>query len=208
MGDYNSLVYCIRCNTTDECYIGSTFYSIEERIKTHENGLTYFLRNKCNYTSSFQIIIRNNFVIEILEKFNTNKKNLLKFEQDYINLYKYNGEKVVNIINSFISVEDKIEKKKEYNKEYNQNNSEKIKEYRIENSEKIKQYYKNNSEKIKEKQKQYNKNNSEQIKEYQKQYDKERLQKITCKYCYSISSLMNIKKHQKTKKCIDAKYFI
>ena len=33
MGDYNSVVYCIRCNLTNECYIGSTFKSIEERLK-------------------------------------------------------------------------------------------------------------------------------------------------------------------------------
>ena len=71
--------------------------------------------------------------------------------------------------------------------EYYQENKEKITEYQ-------KEYYHNNKEQLKEKQKEYTNNNKEYFNNY---YNK----KITCD-CGCLTSLNNIKRHQKSSKHI------
>jgi len=102
--------------------------------------------------------------------------------------------------------QDNRDKISEYNKQYNQDNREKISEQR-------KQYYQDNRDKFLEKQKQYQQDNHDEYLENMKQYyqdNREKIlenikQKITCEICGFIGTKHHLKRHQKTKKCMDAK---
>ena len=71
-------------------------------------------------------------------------------------------------------------------KEYREDNKEKI-------AEKIKKYYEDNKEKIKEQKKEYYENNKEKLYE-----------KVICDKCGCESTKNHLKRHQKTKKCINS----
>jgi hypothetical protein len=81
------------------------------------------------------------------------------------------------------------------------------KEYRKENTDKIKEYLKNNSEKIKKQVKIYYENNYENIINYAKDYREKNYEKINekinCDMCDCLINKRGIKRHQKTKKCIN-----
>jgi len=62
-------------------------------------------------------------------------------------------------------------------------------------AERTKQYYKDNRDKKSEYNKQYHENNKERI-------SKKRKEKIICSYCGVFTGKYNIKRHQKTKKCL------
>ena len=87
------------------------------------------------------------------------------------------------------------ENNKDKIKEYRENNKDKLAEYKKQycenNKDKIKEYYENNKDKIK----QYYENNKERISEQQKQ-------KIICPICGVFTRKYTIKRHQKTKKCL------
>ena len=142
-------VYMIKCNITNECYIGSSVQKNKnDRLKCH--------KTKSNQCSSKQIIDRNNYEFIILEDIlDIDKKKLNIIEQKYMNKYD-----CINKQRAYISEEQRKENQKKYGKEYNK-------------TDKRKQYYENNKEKIKEKTKQYYENNKEKIKEKRKDYFKE-----------------------------------
>jgi len=85
-------------------------------------------------------------------------------------------------------------------KEYYENNKEQIiernKKYNKNNKEKIKQYYEDNKEQIIEISKKRYEANKEQIAERQNE-------KVICDHCGCYSTKTNLKRHQKTKKCIN-----
>jgi len=49
-------IYKITSTETDDIYIGSTFQSLEERIKSHNNDYKKWLNDKFKYVTSFEII--------------------------------------------------------------------------------------------------------------------------------------------------------
>ena len=122
-------IYEIRCNQTDEVYIGSTSRTLEERLKSH---ISESKRNETQRrTTSSPIIERDNYVIKELDSTNIEEK---RFE-----LERYYIENIPNCINKYIPTrtdkeyyDDNKEKNKIYKKEYREKNKEKIKEKRKE----------------------------------------------------------------------------
>tara|TARA_R110000787_G_scaffold106302_1_gene213963 strand:+ start:356 stop:892 length:537 start_codon:yes stop_codon:yes gene_type:complete len=122
MIDYkNGIIYRLVCNDTGEVYIGSTTYSIEDRLKIHQQP-----NQGC---CSKQIIDRNNYAIEILETYPCDSKHeLRRKEGEY--------QKTMKCINLRIAgrtdaeyYKDNKERRCEYGRIYHQENIERLKEY-------------------------------------------------------------------------------
>jgi len=179
------IIYKIKCNITNEIYIGSSI-NFNDRINKHK-CLKY------NVCKSKQIIERNNYNFYILDK--REFPNILSL-QLLENLYIIIGKKYCNCINHRLAYSNKnIEK-----------HNEKI--YRIKNKEReklrSKEYRENNIEKEKLIRKKYKDSHKEEIKEYEKiryqrkkDYYKRRLCCIKCRKELAYGNLKNhiIRKH-------------
>jgi hypothetical protein len=142
-------VYMIKCNITNECYIGSS-------VQKYKNIRFNCHKGKYNTCISKQIINRNNYEFIIIEDIlDIDKKELRIKEQEYMDKYD-----CINKQRAYISEEQKKEYDRQYNKEYNKTN----KEYR-------KEYKKKHNKKYKEQQKEYYINNKEYRKDYFKEYN-------------------------------------
>jgi hypothetical protein len=96
MSDYSqSKVYIIRCDETEEVYIGSTIQTLSERLKSHKNDYRKWLNNRFPYVSSFEIVKYDSCSIELLEYYQCNNGDeLRKKEGEYIRKY---SDKCVNM---------------------------------------------------------------------------------------------------------------
>lgn len=119
------IIYKIKCYTTQDFYIGSTF-NINHRITQHQDK-----KNRCR---SRHIIKRNNYKFEILHTVLTDNEISLKL---YENLYILVGWKTNKCINCKIAYN--IFNNKEYRKLYTLKNKDKIKKYYQQNREHINQ---------------------------------------------------------------------
>jgi hypothetical protein len=91
----NCKVYKIISSNTDNIYIGSTCFEIEDRLNKHIIDYNFYEKYKHHYCSSFEIIKKGNYKIILLEE-NIRKIDILRKEAEYIN---NNLTKCVNIIN-------------------------------------------------------------------------------------------------------------
>lgn len=181
------VVYKIFNDNNNKTYIGSTFKSINERLKQHVNEYNRYLNGKFNFVSSFDIIKDGGYKIDMISMHNNiNKYDLRKFEKEAIIEHRKNDFNIVNKhIPNTLNYENGIE---EYNKEYYINNKDKLNEYQ-------KEYYDTNKEKIKEYKKEYYDTNKEKINEYNKE-------KFICSICNGRYTKSNKAQHLKTKKHI------
>jgi hypothetical protein len=130
------IIYKIICKTTGNIYIGSSFNTVEERIKSHEFDYCKFLGGVNKTLTSFIILKENNYSYEVIEKVRVeNATELTKIEGKYIKKFKGEG---LPIVNKIVAGRTR--------KEYYDDNAETIREN-------VKKYYKDNCEKIREKRK-------------------------------------------------------
>ena len=175
-------IYNIRCSYDDSLiYVGSTINTLAKRMYRHRSA------KKC---SLYQYVNGDwkNWYIELFEEYPCNNKQLLE---------KREGEVIreIGTINKSIAgrtpkewYEDNREKIIEIQKEHYQVNREKITEYK-------KEYRQANKEKIAEKNKEYRQENKEKIAEQRKKI-------IKCDICGCESRINDLKRHQKSKKCM------
>ena len=202
----NSVIYKIKHNEDYDdtnIYVGSTTnfkhrknehksYCNNEKSK-HYNVFVYqFIRDNGNW---------DNWVMIPIEKYSCNdKKELLIRERHHIDLLRPKLNQVIPTRNHKERYEVNKEKLKDYFKQYHIDNKEKL-------NEKTKQYYHNNKEKVLEKSKEYYESNKEEIKEKSKEYRKANKEKIAekaiCDHCGCQIREHNLKRHQKTNKCIN-----
>lgn len=184
-------IYKIVCNTTDEMYIGSTIKTLKERLTQHKVD-----NNSC---ISRNIIVRDNYKIDLIKEYPCNSKYELEEEER-----KYILEnKCINITIPHRTKEEYYENNKdkilEQNKEWRDNNKEEILKQK-------KEYYENNKKTILEKNKEYRKINKEKIKEYRKNNEEKirekKSEQIKCE-CGCMISRGVLAKHRRTKKHID-----
>jgi hypothetical protein len=140
------IIYKIKCNTTQEFYIGSSF-NINERISTHKN---------LTHCKSRDIIKRNNYQFIILQNIETDNKKSLEL---YENLYIIIGWKTGRCVNTKLAYTSKKYKKwvisvkhRERHNETNRRNYHKnIEIYRELGRKNHKKYYEKNKDIIKQK---------------------------------------------------------
>jgi hypothetical protein len=62
-----ALIYQIKCDTTQQSYIGSTKMSLERRMYAHEHLCIQWKNGRANFCSSYPLIEANNYKTSILE---------------------------------------------------------------------------------------------------------------------------------------------
>ena len=96
-------IYKIVSNECDKVYIGSTFQNINIRFSKHKHDLKRWRDGRFRYVSSFEIIGKypDAQIIELSSYDNISKKQLLKYEDEFIK-----NNNTVNIKRPFRSIED------------------------------------------------------------------------------------------------------
>jgi hypothetical protein len=181
MPDYQlSKVYQIVCLTTGEKYIGSTTQAtLALRLGGHCRGYKQWKNGKAYLITSYPIIERGNYQIELLELYPCNSKDELNAREGH---YIRTNDCVNKII---IGRTDKewrevnkgkiAEKAKVYYAENKDEILEQKKTYRIDHTNERKKYYELNKTKLCEYNKTYQDINRDKIKEKQKtQYQPEK----------------------------------
>jgi hypothetical protein len=190
----SGIIYKIICNETNECYVGSTQQSLNQRMSVHK----CLAKNSC---SSKQIIERNNYKAEIIEAVNygDDKKILRQKEREW-------SDKLdcVNKIRPYASQREKQDSKNINTKKWRENPENKEKEKTQHQTEEgklirnasTKKYYKTDKGKTKKaesdkkyregehreellaKKREYNLKNKEEIAEKKKLYREANKEKI------------------------------
>ena len=181
-------IYCLDENIKD-CYIGSTnnFYRRKLQHKHDCNNI-----NSNNYTFKVYEFIRanggwENFDFMILEQFENKiiKKDLEKIEGQYIKNNNSNLNCNIAGRSQKTHYEDNKMHFTNYKKEWYNKNKEKLSEKAKENYQKNKSYRQT-----------LNKQNYEKTKE-------KLSEKVKCEFCKCVIRKDCLKRHQKTKKCLD-----
>ncbi len=167
----NGKIYKIVCNTTNECYIGSTTQTLCKRLATHVQDYKKYLKSNHGFVTSYPILERGNYNIILLEEVNCeNREQLHRAERKHIE---------TNVcLNHCIPTRDW----KEYREANQQKHDEYMTQWKNENKEHIKEWRKDYNEVNKERNKISRKlylsqRTEEQIvrdKEKKKEYDKQR----------------------------------
>ena len=187
MPDYQlGKIYKIVDNTNSNVYIGSTCSpTLKQRLSGHISDYKRYLKGKCNYVTSFDIIKNNDYEILLEESFPCDYKDeLLARERYWCKKIKCVNKNKPGLINEL----GQVEYNKQYNKQYYVENQEQI-------NEKNKQYYVEHQDHLKEKVKQYQKDHREQIRRYKNT-------KCDCK-CGGKYTLACKSNHVKTSKHIE-----
>ena len=77
-------IYKIIDMTSDDIYIGSTCEpTLARRLAGHVRNYKTYLKGKCNFVTSFKIIQKGNYDIQLIEAFPCNSKDELHSREGY-----------------------------------------------------------------------------------------------------------------------------
>jgi hypothetical protein len=194
-------IYTIR-NIKDDTmiYVGSTIDGLSKRFYKHKMEC----KSEQSKITLHKLIINNDWsdwYIELYEMYPCNNKKELERREGQV--IREIGTINKNIAGRTIKewCEDNNDKLKKYYKEWYNDNKEEI-------SQKSKEYYNNNKEEKLEYQKKYTENNFNKIKEYHKEWREKNIdkikEKVCCGICGSFVCNSGLKRHQQTKKCMEA----
>ena len=74
-------IYVIKNKEDDEIYIGSTIQTLKERLRGHKRDYKKWVSGKYHYVSSFDILEKKDFYIELLYNFSCNSKKELEKQE-------------------------------------------------------------------------------------------------------------------------------
>ena len=206
-------VYKIICLNSEIkwCYVGST-KNYNKRKLQHKTNC--YNKKSDSYNKKAYCFIRankgfDNFKFEIIEEYEKYDKIKLRERELFFIDKTWNIN--ANKLRPYTKDDNKLKRYRESSNKYRKKNREKIsqkqKEYREKNKEKIKEYRENNKEKSKE----YHEKNKEILSQKKKEYrekNKEKINlkkkvKINCIFCGKLSSKSNMKRHQRSKFCLN-----
>jgi hypothetical protein len=91
---YIGNIYRLKCLSTNTQYIGSTLRSLRTRLHQHEWFYKHYNQGtRSQFYTSFKILKRDNYIIELIEQVNFDHISELKQREQY---YILNSENVVN----------------------------------------------------------------------------------------------------------------
>ena len=120
-------IYKIVCRITGEVYVGSTCEkTLARRLVAHRSACKiYHEQNKGNYFSSFQIILRGDYYIDLLENFQCNNSDeLRKKEREY-----FDRIECINKCRPFLYHTDLLDDARQYREQRTDEEKEEIKIY-------------------------------------------------------------------------------
>tara|TARA_R100000951_G_C2640034_1_gene180617 strand:- start:1318 stop:1911 length:594 start_codon:yes stop_codon:yes gene_type:complete len=189
----NSKIYRIVSNATDKVYIGSTYQALSSRMSGHRKEFKRYMNGLVTaFCTSYSILEYGDAEIILIENCPCETKEELRARERF---HIENN----NCVNKNIPGRGK----KEYLREYYGKNKE------IMNA-KQREYYEKNKETISTKQREYHEENKEIINAKHREYyekNKEviseiRNEKIVCEFCGCEVRKYNLKRHQRSKKCL------
>ena len=117
MNKYQSgKIYKIIDNTSDMIYVGSTYKTLQQRLKKHEATFKAFKAGKYHFVTVFKIFENNNYKIELVELYPCENRKQLELNEGKI--IKDCRNKKLHIVNKCIVGQ--------LQNEYYQNNKNKI----------------------------------------------------------------------------------
>ena len=186
-----SCVYKITCLIPENkwCYIGST-KNYNKRKSEHKRNC--YNKKSCKYNKKAYCFIRankgfDNFKFEIIEKYEKyDKMKLRERELFYIDkTWDINA----NFERPYSKNDNRLTRDKEHAKKKYKKHKEKI-------LQRNKEWREKNKEKISQRDKEYREKNKEII-------NLKRKVKINCIFCSKLSSKSNMKRHQRSKYCLN-----
>jgi hypothetical protein len=179
--DYSkTFIYKLCCNDINikEIYVGHST-DFKSRNQDHKTSCNNPNNKKYNYYK-YKFIRDNggyeNWKMIKLYDYPCNSKREAEAEEDKT-MRELNAS--LNSHRAFLTEEERIEQNKQYNEKFRENNKEYLKQYE-----------------------EKRKNEPKRI-EYNKQYNEKRKnEKVKCEFCNSELRLDNLKRHQKTIKCL------
>jgi len=210
--DYSkAVVYKICCKDIDikDCYVGSTT-CLRNRKNKHKSNCNNE-KNKEYNKPTYQFIRDNggwnNWEVVMLEEYPECKsgEELLKYEREYMEMLCATLNKQVPSRTQKEYREDNREKLQVYFQEYHEKNKEKL-------NAKRREWHENNKEEQNAKMREYHEKNKEKenvksrewYEKHREETNAKRREKVECEFCKRIVNKGNIKKHQKTQKCLKA----
>ena len=77
----NGKIYKVVCLDTGRIYIGSTYLTLEHRLKIHETDYKTYLNGNINFKYSYDIIKDGNYTIELIEDYPCNNRTELERQE-------------------------------------------------------------------------------------------------------------------------------
>ncbi len=156
-------IYKIVDRATAECYIGSTCEpTLARRLANHVADYNSYLKGKQHYITSFKVLERTNYDIQLIESFPCENKDELHAREGY-------WIQTIDCVNKVIPKRTS----KQYYDENKDHLCEQKKQYYEDNKDKMlkknKEYYQKNKDIMLEKNKGYYQKNKERILAQQKQ---------------------------------------
>ena len=145
-------VYGIFCRNTCEVYIGSTFRNLSQRLAEHRNYYKNYIKGKGNLCSSFKIIARGNYSINLIEIVQVDTDYELRLRERY---HYDMCDSRINKNRPVILDEERETYMQEYSKEYRKTDAHKQSQQRFKeaNKQSIREYQKEYQKRYREAQK-------------------------------------------------------
>ena len=136
MTDYSKgKIYRLFDCDTGESYYGSTCLTLVVRLDGHRGDYQQWLKNNARYCTSYQILERNNYGIELMENYPCNSKEELRMrEQFYLDTYEN-----INDTRAYVSEEILKQEARERANAYYHEHKEEIRAKAVYNPEKRKE---------------------------------------------------------------------
>ena len=99
-------------------YIGSTYKTLQQRLKAHEIKFKSFKAGKYNFVTVFKILENNNYNIELIELYPCESKKDLEFREGQI-IKQFRNDKL-NIVNRCVVGQTKAEYRQKNKAELNE----------------------------------------------------------------------------------------
>ena len=97
MNYQNSKIYKITDNTSNAIYIGSTYKTLQQRLKAHESDYRKFKAGKYSFVSSFKILEHCDYKIELIKLYPCENKQALNLEEGkMMKKLKNDGFNIIN----------------------------------------------------------------------------------------------------------------
>jgi hypothetical protein len=165
----NGKVYKIVSQNTEKVYVGSTCKDLIERLGEHKRKYDGYVKKlHCTFYTSFLVLEKGNYTIELLENVPCDSKIvLLMAEQRYINSIP----ECCNLLNCILTDNERRDKMYKLNRKYREAHREEL-------SEKSKEYYYKNKDNVLKRVKTYHEQNKEHRNNYSHEYYQKNKEKM------------------------------
>ena len=217
----NGKIYKLWSLETDEIYVGSTCCPLYKRMSKHREALTMNTKNHRKLYIEMNRLGKDAFSIELIENYPCTSIEELRKREGYW----------IRELKATLNIQIAGRTQKDYRDEHKEEMKEYLKQYRITNYEKLskdqkirrennkdyikewkKQHYEANKDAIRAKHKEYREKHRDVVLEKKKQYYHQNREKIlqqlseevVCPICECKGLRINIKRHERTKKHLQA----